>query len=113
MDQRQLLTFGYVKNVPLVSDYEKKYMMDQAMAGDSDYFKQFYKDLSNKRFSLIISEPLFTNIKSTPANFGEENNAWVSWVAQPLLCYYKPLVTLSAVNVQLLVPRYAPTNCPQ
>jgi len=34
MDQRQLLTFGYVPKIPLVDDYEKKYMMDTAMTGD-------------------------------------------------------------------------------
>jgi hypothetical protein len=28
MDQRQLLTFGYVPKIPLVVDYEKKFMMD-------------------------------------------------------------------------------------
>jgi len=41
MDQRQLLTFGYIKNTPLIPEYEKKLVMDQAMSGNSGYFKQF------------------------------------------------------------------------
>jgi hypothetical protein len=58
MDQRQLLTFGYVKDVPLVADYEKKLVMDQAMSGNQAYFDEFYKDLANHRFSMIVSEPI-------------------------------------------------------
>ena len=41
MDQRQLLTFGFVENVPLVADYEKKLVMDKAMSGDIEYFNKF------------------------------------------------------------------------
>ena len=105
MDQRQLLTFGYIKGVPLVSEYEKKYLMDQAM-GDTaaSTFPAFYRDLENHRFSLIISDPLRLPIKDSDYSFGEENNAWVKWVAAPILCYYEPLVTLQEFKIQLLVP---------
>ncbi len=41
IDQRQLLTFGYIKDVPLVAEYEKKYMMDQAMGNNQQYFDPF------------------------------------------------------------------------
>ena len=34
MDQRQLLTFGYITDVPLVPDYEKKVMMNEALSGN-------------------------------------------------------------------------------
>ena len=34
MDQRQLLTFGYVRNVPLVPEYEKKVLMNAAMGAE-------------------------------------------------------------------------------
>jgi hypothetical protein len=112
MDQRQLLTFGNIQDVPLVNEYEKKYMMDQAMAGDQTYFEQFYRDLADQRFSLIITEPLFTRIKDSSDSFGEENNAWVRWVAEPLLCYYAPARKIQSVDVQLLVPREDPQNCP-
>ena len=74
MDQRQLLTFGFIENARLVPDYEKKYMMDMAMGNNRDYFNTFYADLAAKRFSLIISEPLKLVEKGQIDSFGEENN---------------------------------------
>ncbi len=111
MDQRQLLTFGYIEGVELVPEYEKKYVMDQAMAGNADYFKQFYQDLAERRFSLIVSEPLFTRLQDRSNAFSEENNAWVKWVSRPLLCYYKPSEDLKKVKIQLLVPRNDVDDC--
>lgn len=106
MDQRQLLTFGYIKGVPLISEYEKKYLMDQAMGETAaSTFPAFYRDLENHRFALIISDPLRLPIKDSDYSFGEENNAWVKWVAAPILCYYEPDVTLDKFKIQLLVPR--------
>jgi hypothetical protein len=113
MDQRQLLTFGYVPKIPLVDDYEKKFMMDTAMEGDATYFSSLYKDLARHRFSLIVSEPLHTRVRESEYQFGDENNAWVRWVAAPVLCYYKPLETYKAVKVQLLVPRAGGGDCPE
>ncbi len=106
MDQRQLLTFDFVQNVPLMPEYEKKYLMDQAMEGNPKYFERFYQDLAAHRFTLIVSEPLRANYISEGAdrNFSDENNAWVKWVSEPVLKYYRPLVTMDEVGVQLLVP---------
>jgi hypothetical protein len=106
LDQRQLLTFGYVKDVPLVSAYEKKVLMDRAVNGNKEYFDVFYEDLKNHRFSLIVSEPLRKSMADEDIrNFAEENNAWVYWVSKPLLKYYIPKVTYDEVGVQLLIPR--------
>lgn len=112
IDQRQLLTFGYIQGVPLVSEYEKKYLMDQAMQGNANFFKQFYADLARGRFSMIVSEPLYTNEQDASHSFQAENNAWVIWVARPLLCYYAPVETIPEVRVQLLVPRADSSGCP-
>lgn len=106
MDQRQLLTFGYIQGVPLVAEYEKKYLMDQAMGQTAALtFPAFYRDLANRRFALIVSDPLRLPIKDSDYSFGEENNAWVKWVAAPILCYYEPDKTLEEFRLQLLVPR--------
>jgi hypothetical protein len=112
LDQRQLLTFGFVKEIPLVEEYEKRFMMDKAMAGNEQYFNLFYQDLSNKRFSMIVTDPIFAPEKGPEDTFGDENNAWVKWVAEPLLCYYAPTRMLPEVGVQLLTPRDEPKNCP-
>lgn len=112
MDQRQLLTFGYVDAVPFVPEYEKKYMMDQAMGNNAQYFKPYYQDLADKRFSLIITENLKTNIfGDMGVPFSEESDAWVKWVSIPTLCFYEPIYTSRRTNVELLIPRQDPVGC--
>ena len=108
LDQRQLLTFGNVPPIPLVVDYEKKYLMDKALAGESNYFVGFHADLARHRFDLIVSEPLKIVFHGEEYHFGDENDAWVKWVAQPILCYYEPLKTFKEVKVEILVPRSSP-----
>jgi hypothetical protein len=112
MDQRQFLTFHYVEGVELVPEYEKKYLMDMAMAANEPYFEQLYRDLANKRFALIVSHPLKVQYEGRTHPFGLEDDAWVRWVSEPVLCYYQPLKTLDAVRVMLLVPREGRADCP-
>ncbi len=110
MDQRQLLTFGYIRHVRFVDDYEKKYMMDQAMAGNAQYFQQYYQDLAHRRFQMIVTEVLRTRQESG-ADFSEENNAWVKWVSEPTLCFYQPTMVSKDINVEILVPKESPVGC--
>jgi hypothetical protein len=111
MDQRQLLTFGYVKDVPFVHEYEKKILMNAAMGAEASYFAPFYADLEAGRFSLIVSEPLRAPVKDSNYQFGEENNAWVAWVVEPVLCYYQEIQTFRSAQIQLLVPRQGEVDC--
>jgi hypothetical protein len=111
LDQRQLLTFDLIPGVMLVPDYEKKYLMDQAMANNAPYFQKMYADLARQRFQLIVSEPLQVFIQDSEHGFSDENNAWTKWVSAPILCYYEPLETYAKSAVQLLVPRANPENC--
>lgn len=116
IDQRQLLTFGLIKDVPLVPEYEKKYLMDRAMSGDKSYFMKFYEDLRNHRFALIINEPSYLEYQSEEVSFGTENDIWIDWVVEPSLCYYRVLRSFKKPSVELLVPRIFPPdptwNCP-
>ena len=112
MDHRQLLTFGFVPAVPFVPEYEKKYMMDQAMGNNAQYFQSYYDDLAQKRFALIVTEPLRTKRREELGGpFSEENDAWVLWVSNPTLCFYEPLYIEPDVNVELLVPKQNPVGC--
>ena len=112
MDHRQLLTFGYIPAVPFVPDYEKKYMMDQAMGNNAQYFQTYYHDLAQKRFAVIVTEPLRTKRREELGGpFSEENDAWVLWVSNPTLCFYEPLYIEPDVNVELLVPKQNPVGC--
>ena len=106
MDQRQLLTFGFVTGLPLVPEYDKKYLMDRAMTDTYlPVFESFYADLAAHRFTLILTDPLRKPLKGSDFSFGEENDAWVKWVAAPILCYYTVQADLNDVRIQLLVPR--------
>jgi hypothetical protein len=114
MDHRQLLTFHYLPPVPFVPDYEKKYMMDQAMANNARYFETYYQDLARKRFALIVTEPLKTKRREDLGGpFSEENDAWVLWVSNPTLCFYEPIYVSTDVNIELLVPKQNPIGCEQ
>ena len=111
MDQRQLLTFGYVPAIPFVAEYEKKYMMDQALASNANYFQPYYQDLADKRFALIVTEPLKVNLKEEGGIFSEENDLWVAWVSEPTLCFYEPIYNEKSVGVMMLVPKENPIGC--
>jgi hypothetical protein len=112
MDQRQLLTFGFITGIPLVPDYDKKLLIEKAFLEDRGYFTGFYSDLEHKRFSLIITSSLTLKQQTGADNFSDENNYWVKWVARPLLCYYEKQVTLQDVGVQLLTPKPKLKECP-
>jgi len=105
IDQRQLITVGEIANLPLLPEYEKKYMMDKAMAGDEAYFADFYRDLQDKRFTLIVSEPLNISEKTNVDDFSEENNAWVQHITIPVYKYYESIYLDKKNNIQLFVPR--------
>ncbi len=113
MDQRQLLTFGYIKDVPLIPEYDKKVLINEALSGNVQYFESFYHDLTSQRFSLIITNHVNKRLDKSEGNFGEENNAWVKWVTTPLLCYYESMDRLKRVDVELLVPRRDISGCEQ
>ncbi|MBV6397452.1 MAG: hypothetical protein HFACDABA_03066 [Anaerolineales bacterium] len=111
MDQRQLLTFGFVETA-LVPEYDKKYLMDRAMTDSfQPVFRSFYADLAARRFALIVTDPLRRPDKGAESSFGEENNAWVKWVAAPILCFYIVKTDLDDVRIQLLVPRGDSPDC--
>jgi hypothetical protein len=117
MDQRQLLTFGLMGDVPLVVEYEKKFVMNQALSEDEDYFEKFREDLAGGRFSLIVSEREAVRFKDADlASLGdslvEENNAWVTWVTIPLLHYYETAGEFKDVAVELFMPIERDFDCP-
>ncbi len=105
IDQRQLLTFGTVQKIPLIADYEKKWMMDEAMSNDAAYFEPYIRDLKARRFAAIISEPLHIKFQGAGGDFTEENDLFVTYVSVPTLCYYEPYETYAEQGVQILLPR--------
>jgi hypothetical protein len=105
IDQRQLLTFGYVQDVPLVMEYELKDLTNQAMIGDEVLFTDFYRDLANARFSLIVTGHLPTEWLGRDHPFGEEDDAQLRFIYLPLQEHYRPIAQMEEVGVWLLVPK--------
>lgn len=116
IDQRQLVTFNTIKNVKMIGEYEKKLLMNEALSANDLYFSDFYRDLASHEFGLIINEPIGIKYIGSDVRYGEENDTYVKWVSEPLLCYYEPLITYREVGVELLIPRTSPIpdnlNCP-
>lgn len=104
IDQRQLFTFGQLADVPLDMNYELKDMMNQALGANLAYFEGFRQDLEEHRFALIVSDPLPSALQGRGHQFGEENDAWLTYVAEPLRTYYEPYLVLDEVGAWLLRP---------
>jgi hypothetical protein len=111
ISERQLLMFDSVTGLSMVPEYEKVFLMEMAMANNSAYLENFYASLREQRFALIVSEPLKVVYQDRSRSFGEENNAWVKRVAEPILCYYEPILTLKQVRTELLIPRTNVEGC--
>lgn len=104
IDQRQLLTFGFVPEIDPVMEYDLIELMDHAMAGNGSVLENFYEDLHKQRFELIVSDPVSIVWKGRKYSFGEENDAWVRNVSVPLLEWYQPVHKFDDVGVWLLAP---------
>ncbi len=108
--ERQLITFDYLNGMTLVPEYEQSELMEMAMSRNRQYLETFYSELRDRRFALIVAEDqTFTRQKE--GAFAEENVAWVRFVGAPLLCNYKPVVTLTSNNIQVFEPRPKQVEC--
>jgi hypothetical protein len=104
VQNRHLIPLGLIRNVELVTEYEKIFLMEMAMSHNEAYLQTFRDDLEAHRFALIVMEPINLVIQSSADSFGEENNAWVEWVAQPLSESYHTVLDLSENGMVVLAP---------
>lgn len=107
ISQRQLLIFDMLDtDFALVPEYEQIFLMEMAISSNEAYLNQFYTDLQEQRFRIILSDRLFKREKSEDADsLAEENNAWLHNVVEPVLCAYYIEKTYSGINMQVLMPR--------
>jgi hypothetical protein len=84
--------------------------MEMAMSGNREYLENYYAELRDHRFAVIIAEDQKYVLRKNGA-FIEEDNAWTRYVGVPLLCAYKPIASLTSANVQIFVPRPNPPSC--
>jgi len=105
MSERHLQTFGLISDVAFAPEYEKVEVMEMAKAGNTEYLKQFYRDIENQRFSIIISDPIHTHLKGHSKSFSEENNVWVERVARIVLEYYQASQLGKQSDIYILTPK--------
>ena len=105
IDQRHLLTFDMIEGVDLVPEYEKVFLMEMAMANNEAYLSNFWRDIEEHRFALIVSEKLTSRIRPSTDVFGEENNVWVERISKPLLKSYYTIFEFPEYNISILVPK--------
>jgi hypothetical protein len=110
--ERHLLLFEDEFDMPLVPRYEKVFFMEMVMSQNRPYLEEFYADIRSQRFEAIVIDPLATFYKGEQRSWAEEHNVWVRFVSRPLLCYYRPRLTLDAMPVQVLYPRRDVQDCP-
>jgi hypothetical protein len=103
--QRHLLTFGLIDGVQLEPDYETVELMEMAMSNNRPYLEQFYKDLREHRYAMIVAMVQNPFEQNADRAFAEENNLWVQRVARPILAYYREQRVLEYSGVQILVPK--------
>jgi hypothetical protein len=111
ISQRHLLTFNMVQDVPLLPEYETVFLMEMAMSGNRTYLEDFQNDLREGKFGLIVVGTLEKTYQGRSHAFGEENDAWVREVSEPILCYYTVVKTLNSPRLQFLVPTLEIDHC--
>lgn len=112
INERHFVTFGDI-NVALVPEYENVSLMEMAMSNNQQVLGQFYADLRENRFAMIVAGKQNLFIKEEGA-FVEENNVWNTRISPYILCYYEPIALIepSDSRVEVFVPRAEPGVCP-
>jgi hypothetical protein len=110
INQRHLLADKSITHVPLVPEYELVTLNEMAMSNNEPYLEQFYSDLREHRFGVIVASAQFTDFQRSDYPFAAENNTWALRVARPLVCEYQVATTLSG-GITIMVPRESPA-CP-
>ena len=103
--ERQLITFGMLKDIPLVEKFETVYLMEMAMSGNDNYLSDFHTSLSEQDYALIVTDQQRINYKGREYAFGEENDVWVAEVTVPLLKYYQREELFNDIGIEVLIPK--------
>ncbi len=69
--ERQLQVFGHIPTTAFVADYEKIELMEMAMADNQTYLANFYENIANQEYAIIVSDPILLERKSEDKAFSE------------------------------------------
>ncbi|HSG25888.1 MAG TPA: hypothetical protein VLA32_07190, partial [Anaerolineales bacterium] len=106
ISQRHLITFGLIKNVPLVHEYEKVLLMEMVMARNEVYLDNLGAELEGQRYALIVIDrlPRFWR-DPTNVSLAMENNVVLSNLVPLFTCAYEKQDVLLKGSLYILVPK--------
>lgn len=105
ISQTQMLAINRFPGVSPEPQYELVWMMEMAMVGKQQYFSEFYDHLARHEWGLIVIDSLSMREAEGNQSFGEEQDAWVKWVVEPIRAYYIPVGGNPQAQMILAVPR--------
>lgn len=105
ISQRHLVPLGLIHGVAPEEDYERKEISEMLYSEDWDYIAGLERDLSNKRFDLIIDKAHSQDLHGAQRAFGEEDDLWVEYVSVPLLRNYTQNSLLDEINLVMFMPK--------
>jgi hypothetical protein len=109
--QRHLISMGMLKDVTLIPEYEREELMEMAMADNQGYLDRFKAEVQQHRFAVIVVDPLAINLLGSNYAMGEENNAWVRYVAKSVLCNYQLAQIFPDDHIAIYVPQDGMPAC--
>jgi hypothetical protein len=101
--ERQLLSFHQIKLKSFEPSYEKVFLMEMAMSGNPAYLAKYFNDIKQRKFSLIITEPMNMHIQQEE-QFSEENNYWVRRIEEPTVGRYELVGKLDDYPIAVYAP---------
>ncbi len=109
--QGQLIATHLIRNVEPSIEFDNVQLMEASLTGSESVLQDFYTELIDQTWSVILVPPLNIKIQETDHPFSEEHNLWVEKIVNPLLCFYQPAVNQLDFDYELLVPIDAPAQC--
>ncbi len=104
ISQRHLLTFGLIRGVPLIPEYDNIDLMEFAMTNYRPWIDRFRADIAAHRYDLIIAPAPPGRYKGRDEAFAEESNAWLRRVSIPMLRSYKIIAEFPEGDFVVLAP---------
>ncbi|MBN2044438.1 MAG: hypothetical protein JW757_05405 [Anaerolineales bacterium] len=110
VSQRHLLTFGLIKDIPLVHAHEKLLLQEMVMSKNTAYLEDFAREMAAQQYAMIVIDPLpeyWKNPDKEP--LAMENNVVNRNLVPLILCAYQEKDMLLDGGLQILVPKEEPT----
>ncbi|MEJ2511528.1 MAG: hypothetical protein P8Y72_08000, partial [Anaerolineales bacterium] len=106
ISQRHLITFGLIKNVPLVHEHEKVLLQEMVMAQNEVYLSRLAAELANQRYSLIVTDHLPSVWKNPKkVSLAMENNVVLKDLVPLFTCAYEVQNRLLDGSLDILTPK--------